>query len=143
MSPLLSRLLSRVLSDSRRPSRRPRRRPRVAPRRPYLEALEDRCLPSVTVSVGDSSANEGVSALKAIDQFVPNGSGGLSRARSSVFGPDGNLYVASADTNSVLRYNGATGAFIDAFVPSGSGGLNSPWDLAFSAPDASFPDGCL
>jgi hypothetical protein len=105
--------------------------------------MEDRCLPSITVSVGDSSANEGVSALKSIDQFVPNGSGGLSRARSSVFGPDGNLYVASADTNAVLRYNGATGAFIDAFVPSGSGGLNSPWDLAFSAPDASFPDGCL
>jgi hypothetical protein len=35
------------------------------------------------------------------------------------------LLVTTADgTNSILRYNGMTGAFIDAFVPSGSGGLS-------------------
>src|SRR5207248_2976388 len=54
-----------------------------------------------------------------------------------VFGPDGNLYVVSHDNNSVLRYNGATGAFINAFVASGSGGLNAPFYLAFG------PDGNL
>lgn len=59
-----------------------------------------------------------------IDAFVPSGSGGLSQANDLHFGPDGHLYVSSANTNSVLRYNETTGAFIDVFVPSGSGGLS-------------------
>ena len=48
-----------------------------------------------------------------------------------VFGPDGNLYVSSGITDEVLRYNGATGAFIDVFVTAGSGGLNEPTFLIF------------
>jgi DNA-binding beta-propeller fold protein YncE len=102
-----------------------------------VEALEDRYLPSITFSISDASAIEGSSALKYIDQFVAPGSGGLSTPRQSVFGPDGNLYVASSDTDSILRYNGVTGAFLDTFVPSGSGGLVGPGDLTFG------PDGDL
>lgn len=52
--------------------------------------------------------------------------GGLLGPTAAVFGPDGNLYVASFETDAVLRYNGLTGAFIDVFVPTGSGGLNGP-----------------
>jgi streptogramin lyase len=89
-----------------------------------------------SISVGNASAVEGSNTLKSLGQFVSNGSGGLSGARSSIFGPDGNLYVASANTNAILRYD-PTGEFIDAFVPSGSGGLNLPWDLTFG------PDGDL
>ncbi len=47
------------------------------------------------------------------------------------FGPDGHLYVSSYETDSVLRYNGTTGAFIDEFVAAGSGGLKSPTGLTF------------
>jgi len=47
------------------------------------------------------------------------------------------LLVADPGTNSVLRYDSTTGAFIDAFVPSGSGGLSVPLNLAFG------PDGNL
>ena len=79
-----------------------------------------------------------------IDEFVTRGSGGLSVLRSLVFGPDAggsvqqrDLYVTSAGTNSVLRYDGATGAFVDAFVPTGSGGLYDPTMLVFG------PDGNL
>ncbi len=88
------------------------------------------------ISIGNTSAVERSSTLKFLGQIVANGSGGLARARSSVFGPDGNLYVVSTDTNSILRYD-PTGEFINAFVTSGSGGLNNPWDLVFG------PDGNL
>jgi hypothetical protein len=107
-----------------------------------LEQLERRDVPSA-LSIGDASAIEGSSALKFIDQFVSQGSGSLTTPRQSVFGPDGNLYVASAGTNAVLRYDGVTGVFRDVFVTSGSGGLNGPGDLVFSPPNANFPDGCL
>jgi hypothetical protein len=50
-----------------------------------------------------------------------------------VFGPNGNLFVASfsIDTNQVLEYDGASGAFVTAFVSPNSGGLNDPVGLVF------------
>ena len=48
--------------------------------------------------------------------FVTSRSGGLSTPDGLAFGPDGNLYVASADTSEVLRYDGRTGEFIDVFA---------------------------
>ena len=47
----------------------------------------------------------------------------------------GDLLVSSLNSDEVLRYDGATGAFIDAFVPTGSGGLSFPDGLVFG-PDA-------
>jgi hypothetical protein len=82
------------------------------------------------ISVSGASAIEGSNTLRFLDHFIDPGSGGLARARSSVFGPDGNVYVVSADTNAVLRYD-PSGEFINALVPSGSGGLTNPWDLTF------------
>ena len=37
--------------------------------------------------------------------------GGLAWPHGLRFGPDGDLYVASSETNQVLRYDGASGAF--------------------------------
>ena len=54
------------------------------------------------------------------------GNGGLDRSTAMVFGPDGNLYVGSLNTNEVLRYDGTTGSFLGAFVTAGSGGLSGP-----------------
>ena len=44
--------------------------------------------------------------------------GGLDNPIGLTFGPDGHLYVGSGDTNQVLRYDGATGAFLGVFASS-------------------------
>jgi DNA-binding beta-propeller fold protein YncE len=63
--------------------------------------------------------------------FVPTGGGGLDSPQGICVGPDGNVYVSSANTDEVLRYNGQTGAPMGAFVPAGGGGLDRPWFLHF------------
>lgn len=78
-----------------------------------------------------------------MDIFVPSGSGGLWGPWALVFGPSGrgahdlDLYVVSRRTDSVKRYDGATGAYLGDFVASGSGGLDAPLGLTFG------PDGNL
>jgi glucose/arabinose dehydrogenase len=86
--------------------------------------------------------------------FFPRGTGGLSHPGGLVFGPDGlnhgklDLYVASALTNSILRFSfssdGKSGVpapsagNTDAtFVPANSGGLDHPFALTIG------PDGNL
>jgi len=71
--------------------------------------------------------------LEPMDSFVfddpatgVDETGGLNGPTAAVFGPDGHLYVASFDSDSILRYDGSTGAFLDVFVSSGSGNLNGP-----------------
>jgi gluconolactonase len=69
--------------------------------------------------------------------FVAANSGGLNLPHGMAIGPDGNLYVASAGNDSVLRYNGTNGAFLNEFIAPANGFLDYPVWLEFR------PDGYL
>jgi hypothetical protein len=56
--------------------------------------------------------------------------GGLDMPYGLVFGPDAYLYVASLNTNSILRYDGQSGAFIGVFASGG--GMNQPCHILFT-----------
>ena len=49
------------------------------------------------------------------------------------FGPDGNLYVSNVNSDSISRFNGATGTLLGNFVAPSSGGLNAPRGIVFGA----------
>jgi DNA-binding beta-propeller fold protein YncE len=68
----------------------------------------------------------------SLGAFVLGGSGGLESPRSLAFGPDRDLYVSSA-TGEILKYDGATGAFLSVFVDASGngGGPLDPYGLAF------------
>jgi glucose/arabinose dehydrogenase len=65
--------------------------------------------------------------------FVPLGGGGLQCTAGITFGPDGNLYVSSADQSSIVEYDGTTGNFLSVFVPAGAGGLNWAGGIKFGS----------
>jgi len=105
--------------------------------------------PDGNLYVGDvGNVAQGGTAIRRYDGhtgaflgvFVAPGAGGLSQPGDPqffVFGPDGNLYVASQATHRILRFSGVTGAFLDEFVTARSGDLDAPSGLVFG------PDGNL
>ena len=67
--------------------------------------------------------------------FVPShrqASSGVRTVRRAIFGPDGDLYVADRDTDSVKRYDGGSGAFTREYRHQH---LTTPVHLAFRADD--------
>ena len=85
----------------------------------YVASFGDDRIVRVDVDAGTAST------------FVASGSGGLNGPSSLIFGPNGNLFVSSNLSNSVLEFDRVTGAFVQTFVASGSGGLVGPFGLAF------------
>lgn len=63
--------------------------------------------------------------------LVSPGSGGLSLPHRSRLGPDGALYVASAGTDQILRFDASTGAALGVFVGPSTGALDYPVDFVF------------
>jgi hypothetical protein len=112
-----------------------------------LEALEDRLTlsgGSLVVASFDTNSVLRYSGDNGafIDTMIPKASGGLSQPFAVLFGPyDHNLYVSSGieggpgHDKAILRYDGATGAFLDTFVDDTH--LTSPRGIIFG------PDGNL
>jgi streptogramin lyase len=77
--------------------------------------------------------------------FVAHASGGYDGGNGFTFRADGYIYASNIghsdsalpNKNSILRFDGTTGAFVDVFVPAGSGGLVQPGGVVFG------PDGNL
>ena len=44
-----------------------------------------------------------------------------------------NIYVSGTNSDNIVRYDGATEAFIDEFIPSGSGGLKGHTYILFTS----------
>lgn len=66
-------------------------------------------------------------AFVADDPLTPGDENGpLNGPTSATFGPAGDLFVASFETDQVLRFDGQTGAYEGVFVAAGLGGLNGP-----------------
>lgn len=59
-------------------------------------------------------------------------SGGIDRAISLQFGPDGHLYVVSQGNDRILRFDGSTGAFLNVFA---RGGGFDAWTWFIFRPD--------
>src|SRR5688572_27012365 len=76
-----------------------------------------------------------------IDYLFPRGGHGISHPTGLVFGPNGkgdgklDLYVGSGYTDSILRFDGTTGAFVGTFVAKGTGGLMRPAHVVFGPDD--------
>ncbi len=93
----------------------------------------------IASSLDDSVLVFNAETGRFVGELVPSGSGGLEEPQYLAFGPDANgdgdgeLYVSSYATNSVLRYNARTGAFVDDFVYAGNGNLTGPTSVGFLA----------
>lgn len=94
--------------------------------------------PDDLVYVGDTVTNQELryDAQGHFIDVVADHSSGLSYPLMQVF-DDTSIYIASRDTDSILRYDLKTKQFMGAFVPSGAGGLSKPVGLDFG------PDGNL
>jgi serine/threonine protein kinase/tetratricopeptide (TPR) repeat protein/streptogramin lyase/subtilisin-like proprotein convertase family protein len=114
---------------------KPQKRPRPGDRRLHVEPLEQRQLLTSNISIDDVTVTEGDERGAFVDVFAPDSSisGVLDGPCVPVFGPDGNLYVASYLSDEILRYDAETGDLIDAFVPRRSGGLDRPKHPFFGA----------
>jgi DNA-binding beta-propeller fold protein YncE len=110
----------------------------------YVGSLNNSKVLRYDGQTGDPLPGDGLDGA----DFIPKGFGGLNRSGGVVFGPDGNLYVASQFTNSILRFDGISGQPLPAdgqdgadFVPSGSCGLADPAGIVFGpGPDSSYQD---
>lgn len=66
-----------------------------------------------------------------ITTLISSGEFDLGRPSCIAIGPDGFLYVCSADTNEVFQFDTDSGAFISKIITAQSGGLDRPLGIAF------------
>ena len=94
-------------------------------------------------NIGDLTSNisteyrhisvEGTGDFGYVDTFIQNETGPLDGPVGVARNPlDGDIFVASRETDEVFRYDGATGELKGVFVAAGSGGLDEPTGMVFA-----------
>jgi hypothetical protein len=78
---------------------------------------------------GDTAEEYHGIAGNQVQEFTSNAN--LAGPADVLIGPDGLLYVSGYNSDTIVRYNASTGAFVDTFVSAGLGGLDGPTGLAF------------
>ncbi|WP_145457738.1 GEVED domain-containing protein [Gimesia panareensis] len=73
--------------------------------------------------------------------FIAAGTGGLANPRGITIGPDGLLYVANGATESILRFDPDTGAFVDNYTYNAT--IQLPYGVAFVPENNPNPDNNL
>jgi hypothetical protein len=86
-------------------------------------------MPGGDLLVGDTSRvnRYNKTTLAFVGTFITPGSGGIANPGQSIFGPDGNFYVADSAHSQILRFDGSTGAFLNVFVS----GIPAPRGMTF------------
>lgn len=75
----------------------------------------------------DPAAPQTLATFVGDDPLTPQDENGpLDGPTAAVFGPAGDLFVASFETDQILRFDGCTGAYEGIFVSAGAGGLDGP-----------------
>jgi PEP-CTERM motif len=84
-------------------------------------------------NVGSNSILRYDESANTLTTFTSGDNGALNVPHGMIYGPDGNLYVSSLGTGSILEYNGTTGVFMGTFVPHtvGQQTLQYPNGIAF------------
>jgi len=87
----------------------------------------------VCAEKADAVVRLDAATLQVIDSFVwddpltpEDENGPLDGPTAAVFGPGGDLFVASFETDQILRFDGRTGRYEGVFVAAGAGNLNGP-----------------
>ena len=102
----------------------------------YVDGLGSNNVERYNSATGADSPSAGNTSA----DFIAAGSSSLSGPEGLAFGSDGYLYVTSSGTDSILRFNGSTGAYVSTFVSSATAtsiGMKYPNNMHFG------PDGNL
>ncbi len=75
--------------------------------------------------------------------FIDGRGAGVTRTGNVIFGPDGNLYLACCDSDSILCFDGTNGALIDVVISNHDLGLDNPWFFKFGPDNKLYVAGAL
>ena len=89
-------------------------------------------------NVGSNSILRYNPSANTLSTFSSGDNGALSVPHGMTYGPDGNLYVSSLGTGTIVEYNGSTGVFMGTLVPHtvGAQTLQYPNGIAFDPNNA-------
>src|SRR5262245_39717720 len=85
----------------------------------------------VSGSLGDHILRYDAQTGAPHDLFTSKAFSDVDYVLDMAMGPDGRVYVASYDNDSIRCFDATSGDMMSIFIPSGSGGLDGPTSMMF------------